>query len=146
VHVELTVVSRPGQEPLPPHPAWMRVVRAEGKEIVRLLPDVIATVIPRPRSAYNDLALPIKLFDYLAYGRPVLVTDCDEQARVVRQSGAGIVMGDDVAAMADAIGRVASASASELDRWSTSAHAAARSASWSARAATILRTIVPRDD
>lgn len=143
--VELTVVSRPGQEPPPPHPAWMRVVRAEGDAIVRLLPEVIATVIPRPKSAYNDLALPIKLYDYLAYGRPLLVTDCEEQARVVTDGQVGIVMGDGVAEMADAIGRVASASPSELNRWSSNAHSTARGASWSARADTIVRTLVPTD-
>ena len=104
-----------------PHPAWMRVERAEGTAIAALLPDVLATVIPRPRNAYNDLALPIKLFDYLAYGRPLLVTDCVEQARVVNDASAGIVTSDDVPAMADAIGRVASASADELDRWSSNA-------------------------
>ena len=47
--------------------------------------------------------------------------------------------------MADAIGRLASASADELDRWSSNAHTAAREASWSARAATIVRTLVPDD-
>jgi glycosyltransferase involved in cell wall biosynthesis len=139
--VELVVVSRPGEEPSPPHPDWMRVVRAEGMAIAALLPDVIATVIPRPRSPYNDLALPIKLFDYLAYGRPLIVTDCVEQARVVNEASAGIVTPDDVPAMADAIGRLASASAEELDSWSSNAHVAARGASWSARAASIVRTL-----
>ena len=143
--VELTVVSRPGQEPPPPHPAWMHVVRAEGEAILLLLPDVLATVIPRPRSAYNDLALPIKLFDYLAYGRPLIVTDCLEQARVVTEGQAGIVTPDDVPALAAAIGRVAAAPPSELEQWSTNARAAARAASWSTRAATIVRTLVPGD-
>ena len=143
VDVALTVVSRPGQEPPPPHPEWMQVVRAEGEAITRLLGDVVATVIPRPRSPYNDLALPIKLYDYLAYGRPLLVTDCEEQARVVTDAGAGIVSADDVPALADAVGRIASASTAELDRWSANAHAAARAASWSTRAETIVRTLLP---
>lgn len=145
VMVELTVVSRAGQEPSPPHPAWLRVVRAEGQEIVALLPEVVATVIPRPRSPYNDLALPIKLYDYLAYGRPLLVTDCEEQARVVTDGQAGIVTSDSVPAMADAIGRLMSAPPSELDRWSSNARAAARAASWSERAATIVQTLLPAD-
>jgi glycosyltransferase involved in cell wall biosynthesis len=143
VDVDLIIVTRPNREPPPPHPPWMRVVHAEGEDIVRLLPDVLATVIPRPRTAYNDLALPIKLFDYLAYGRPLLVTDCLEQARVVNDGRAGIVTPDDVPAMADAIGRIASARKSQLDRWSSNAHATARGASWSARAATIVRALVP---
>jgi glycosyltransferase involved in cell wall biosynthesis len=136
--IGLTVVTRPGQEPPGPYPDWMRLVHAEGDEVVALLPGVLATVIPRPRSAYNDLALPIKLFDYLAYGRPLLVTDCLEQASVVRDADAGLVTGDDPEALATGIAQLASAGAGERDRWSANAHAAARHASWSHRAREIL--------
>ena len=111
VKVELEVVSRPGQEPPAPHPEWLHVRHAEGDEIHALLPGVLATVIPRPRGAYNDLALPIKLFDYLSYGRPLLVTDCLEQARVVREADAGIVSADSPDALAKRPMAAASASA-----------------------------------
>ena len=99
--LELDVVSRAGQDPSPPHPPWLRVHRAEGDAIHALLPDVIATAIPRPRNRYNDLALPIKLFDCLSYGRPLLVTDCTEQARVIADADAGIVTRDDPEAIAE---------------------------------------------
>ncbi len=145
VAVELTIVCRPGQEPPPPHPEWMRIVRAEGSAIVDLLPAVLATVIPRPRSPYNDLALPIKLFDYLSYGRPLLVTDCEEQARVVTSADAGIVSGDSARELAVAIGRLAAASAEELDAWSANARGAARAASWSGRASDIVSALVGAD-
>ena len=146
VDVELSIVCRPGQEPPPPHPEWMRIVRAEGSAIVDLLPRVLATVIPRPRSPYNDLALPIKLFDYLSYGRPLLVTDCEEQARVVTAAGAGIVSGDNADELAAAIGRLAAASAEELDAWSANARAAAGAASWSRRASEIVAALVSTGD
>src|SRR5688572_1020100 len=108
VAVDLEIVSRPGQEPPGAHPEWMHVRRAEGDAIHALLPDVLATVIPRPRGPYNDLSLPIKLFDYLSYGRPMLVTDCTEQARIVREADAGLVVGDDVDALAGGIAGLAS--------------------------------------
>jgi glycosyltransferase involved in cell wall biosynthesis len=136
--VELDVVTRPGQDPGPPHPPWLRVHRAEGPAIHALLPNVVATVIPRPRSRYNDLALPIKLFDYLSYGRPVLATNCAEQARVVTDAGAGLVMGDDPAAIADGIVRLAAASPEQVARWSAHATAAALAASWEDRARRIV--------
>lgn len=136
--VGLTVVSGPGQEPPRPHPAWLRVRRAEGKRIHRLLPRVVATVIPRPRGAYNDLALPIKLFEYLAYGRPMLVTDCIEQGRVVREADCGLVVGDSVEELATGIARVVTAPAGELDRLSSNARAAAERASWAVRAERIV--------
>lgn len=142
--VALTVVCRPGHEPLGPRPDWMQIRRAEGAAIHELLPRVLASVIPRPRGAYNDLALPIKLFDGLAYGRPLIVTDCVEQARVVAGADAGIVTADDPAAMADAIVRLAEASTGTLDAWSRKAHAAAREASWSHRARAVLDAVIAR--
>jgi hypothetical protein len=136
--VELTLVCRAGQEPPAPRPDWMRIERAEGDAIHALLPDVVACVIPRPRSPYNDLALPVKLFEYLAYARPLLVTDCPEQAAVVRDAGAGLVVGDAVSALADGIALLATASADQLDDWSARARAAALEATWRSRAEQIV--------
>ena len=132
--VGLDVVSRPGHEPSPPHPEWLRVHRAEGDAVHALLPDAIAAAIPRPRSRYNDLALPIKLFDYLSYGRPLLVTDCTEQARVVTDADAGIVTRDDPAALAEGIVSLAATAPQRIAQWSRNAIAAARAASWEDRA------------
>jgi glycosyltransferase involved in cell wall biosynthesis len=144
VAVELEIVSRPGQEPPGTHPEWMHVRRAEGDAIHALLPEVLATVIPRPRGPYNDLSLPIKLFDYLSYGRPLLVTDCTEQARVVREADAGLVVHDDVDTLAGAIAGLASTPPEQLDAWSRNAHAAAREASWGKRATQIRDLLMDR--
>jgi hypothetical protein len=144
VAVDLEIVSRPGQEPPGAHPDWMHVRRAEGDAIHALLPDVLATVIPRPRGPYNDLSLPIKLFDYLSYGRPLLVTDCTEQARVVREADAGLVVDDDVDALAGAIAALASTPPEHLEAWSRNAHAAARETSWARRAEQIRDLLMDR--
>jgi hypothetical protein len=138
VDLELDVVCRPGQDPDPPHPSWLRVHRAEGRAIHALLPDVVATAVPRPRNRYNDLALPIKLFDYLSYGRPLLVTDCSEQARVVTGADAGVVTSDDPTAMADGLVRLATAPSGQIARWSSNAAEAARAAPWEDRARRIV--------
>jgi Glycosyl transferases group 1 len=140
--LELDIVSRPGQDPLPPHPPWLHVHRAEGPAIHALLPDVLATAIPRPRNRYNDLALPIKLFDYLSYGRPLLVTDCAEQAAIVTGFDAGVVTRDDPRAIADGLVSLATAPTERIARWSTNAAAAARAASWGDRARTIVDLVV----
>jgi glycosyltransferase involved in cell wall biosynthesis len=134
-------VSRPGEEPPEPLPAWLRVERGAAAEIHALLPDVLATVQPRRRSPYNDLAVPIKVMEYLSYGRPLIVTDCVEQARIVREADAGIVVADDADALADGIRRVVTAHSAEIDRWSANARAAADSASWAHRAQRILELL-----
>jgi glycosyltransferase involved in cell wall biosynthesis len=136
--LRLVIVSRRGEEPIGPRPDWLTIRHGEQEEIERLLPQVVATVIPRPRGPYNDLAVPVKLFDYLSYGRPLLVTDCIEQAAVVRRADAGIVTAGDVDAMADAILRLAGAETAELASWATNARRAALDNAWERRARQIL--------
>lgn len=139
--LRVVCVSRPGEEPPAPRPDWLRVERGAGPEIRALLPDVLATIQPRHRSPYNDLAVPIKVMEYLAYARPLLVTDCTEQARIVHDADAGIVVDDDVDAFAGGLRRLATASPDEIDRWSANAAAAAQRSSWAALARGILEVL-----
>jgi glycosyltransferase involved in cell wall biosynthesis len=142
--VGLLCVARPGGEPAEPHPAWLRVARASSDEIAGLLPSVVASVIPRAPGAYNDLALPIKLMEYLAYGRPLLVTDRTETAAVVRDAGAGLVCGDTPDAMADAIVELVAAGPARRAEWATAARRAAERHAWSHRAADVLAALKAR--
>jgi glycosyltransferase involved in cell wall biosynthesis len=93
-------------------------------------------LVPHHRSAHTDATVPHKLFQYMALGRPVLVSDCVPLERIVTETRAGLVFpsgdADALAArvlemhdperarlMAEA-GRAA-----VLDRWNLEADAAA---------------------
>jgi glycosyltransferase involved in cell wall biosynthesis len=132
--VDLICVTRPGDEPEPPWPPWLRIERASSDEIGSLLGEVLATVVPRPPGAYNDLAVPIKLMEYLAYGRPILATPRTETARIVTRSEAGLVVEDGPEGLASGIVRLCAAPEAERVRWSQAAESAARTNSWDARA------------
>ena len=129
-------VSRPGEEPASP-PTWMRIERGSGPEILALLPEVLATVQPRRRTPYNDLAVPIKVMEYLSYGRPVVATDCAEQAAIVRDADCGIVVDDTVEGLAAGLERLLTAGQAARERWAANARRAAERHSWAARAARI---------
>lgn len=138
IDLELICVSRPGEEPAGPPPAWLRVVRAEGRAIDVLLPAVRATVTPRRRTPYNDLAVPIKVMEYLGYGRPLIVTDTVETAAIVNHAGCGLVVPDTAQGLADGIAALAEATPEQLARWGEAARAAAVANSWDERAARVL--------
>jgi glycosyltransferase involved in cell wall biosynthesis len=140
--VRVICVSRPGEEPPQPRPSWLRIERAAGQRIHALLPDVLATIQPRHRSPYNDIAVPIKVMEYLSYGRPVVATDATEQARIVREADAGVIVTDDIDGVAGGIRRIVRASSDELDRWSENARAAAEAASWRSRAERIIALLL----
>ena len=134
-------VSRPGEEPPEPRPDWLRVEHGDESTIRAVLPQVIATIQPRRCSPYNEIAVPIKVMEYLSYGRPLIVTDCLEQAAIVRDADAGLVVDDSVDGLADGIRAVLEAPASQLERWSDNAVAAARANAWSERARRIVAII-----
>lgn len=47
--------------------------------------------IPHPDLPYFHMATPIKLFDAMASGKPVVTTDCAETSEIVREEGCGLV-------------------------------------------------------
>jgi glycosyltransferase involved in cell wall biosynthesis len=136
--LRLICVVPDGQRPREPRPAWLEVVRGGGQEIAGLLPRVLATVTPRLRTPYNDLAVPIKVVEYLGYGRPMIVTDATETAAIVDAAGSGVVVPATTEGLANGIVSVAEASAAQLHRWGDAARTAAAAGSWDIRAAEIL--------
>jgi len=136
--LRLIAISRPGEGLPQPHPQWLDPRHAEGTQIDGLLADVLATVIPRPRTPYNDLAIPIKLMDYLGYARPMVVTDAAETARIVSEARSGIVTGDDPEALAAGIVAVAAAEPAAIEAWGSAAGEAARANGWDLRAQQVL--------
>jgi glycosyltransferase involved in cell wall biosynthesis len=114
------------------------VERGSGDAIHALLPEVLATIQPRVCTPYNHLAVPIKVMEYLSYGRPLVVTNCAEQARIVAEAEAGIVVPDSVEGLAEGLRALLRADAEQLDRWSANAAAAAGRSSWAALAGRIV--------
>lgn len=141
VEVELLCVTRAGQEPPRPHPTWLRIEHASSEQIPLLLGQVAGSVIPRAPGAYNDLALPIKLMEYLSYGRPLIVTPRRETARLVADSGSGLVVGDAPQALADGIQRLLAADTATREAWGRAAQAAALANTWDERAERIVRAL-----
>jgi glycosyltransferase involved in cell wall biosynthesis len=139
--LRLICVTPEGQGPSEPHPEWLEIVHGGEAEILALLPRVLATVSPRLRSPYNDLAVPIKVLEYLGYGRPLVVTDVAETAAIVRAAGCGVVVGATAIGLADGIVAMAEAPPAQLNLWADAARRAAAANSWDDRAATILELL-----
>ena len=57
----------------------------------KFLQKCYVTVIPHPDHIYYHTTLPVKLFDFLACGRPVVATNCRETAKIVQSYACGLV-------------------------------------------------------
>jgi glycosyltransferase involved in cell wall biosynthesis len=138
---ELIWVAPPDEPPRPDLPGWVRLERAQGAEIDRLLPAVRATVTPRRRTPYNDLAVPIKVLEYLGFGRPLLVTDAVETRAIVEAAGCGLVVPDTPRALADGIVEVFRAPFDRIAAWGAAARAHAEANSWAHRATRVIELL-----
>ena len=74
---------------------WVRIAEAPYSSLGETLAEASILTIPHPANPYLDTALPVKLFDSLAAGRPLVVTPRLETARVVSEFRVGAVTAGD---------------------------------------------------
>jgi glycosyltransferase involved in cell wall biosynthesis len=110
--------------------------------LVELLRDARLCVIPRPITEYTNFVIPIKLWDYLSYGKPVVATAATETARILETSGAGLTTPDTAEGLAEGLLKLL------LDqdlarRLAANARAFACSpdSTWDARAGTVIESL-----
>jgi glycosyltransferase involved in cell wall biosynthesis len=83
---------------------WIEIGHAPYEQLGETLAAATVLTIPSPATEYSDVALPVKLFDSMAAGRPLVVTPRREMAAMVEKYGIGVVSkGDDPASLADAL-------------------------------------------
>jgi glycosyltransferase involved in cell wall biosynthesis len=87
--------------------AWIEIGAAPYERLGEELSRATVLCIPHPANEYMDVALPVKLFDSMAAGRPLVVTPRRETAAVVDRQGVGLIaQGDRVEDLAVALGRL----------------------------------------
>jgi glycosyltransferase involved in cell wall biosynthesis len=79
------------------------VHHASGDDLISLYKRADAGIIPLIPSSYNNIAIPVKLYEYLSYGLPVITTDLNEVASFVQSTDCGVVCNADPDDLAQAI-------------------------------------------
>jgi len=77
------------------HEPWIEIGTVEQAGLADALGRATVLVVPHPANAYMDVAVPVKLLDSMAAGRPVVVTPRTETRQIVEAAGAGVVTGGD---------------------------------------------------
>lgn len=140
--VRLMIIGGHGERP-PGLPDWVEVVVSARDDLPRLLAPARVCVIPRPITPYTDLAVPVKLMDYLALGKPIVSTACAETRAAIADTGAALLTTDTSRALAAAIGQVLDDPALAL-ALARRARSVAESDAWvwDARATRVIETLV----
>jgi glycosyltransferase involved in cell wall biosynthesis len=123
------------------HAPWLTVERRSFDELAEVMRSATLAVIPLRSNPYNDLAMPVKLFDCMAFGLPQVVTNCRDMAALVEETDAGLVVQDSVDGLAQ--GMIHLLQDRDLAaRLGQNAYQAVQTAhSWGHRAARILAAI-----
>ena len=114
------------------------------EEIPELVAGAIAGLIPitNPRGRSSTGVSPLKLYETLACGIPVIATDLPGQAEVVRAGKCGLVIPcDDPTALADAVARLAAAPGAAREMGQRGADLVRAEHSWAARAREVDRIL-----
>jgi glycosyltransferase involved in cell wall biosynthesis len=82
---------------------WLHVYHLTGESLEQVYRRSNISVIPRPKSLYNDLAMPVKLFEYLSCGLPIVATNCIEMANFISRNEVGLIAEDDAHSLAGRI-------------------------------------------
>ena len=64
-------------------------------EMLGILADTDAAIIPHLRTENNDASSPNKLYQYMYLGKAVISSDCLSLARIIEETGAGYIYRND---------------------------------------------------
>jgi glycosyltransferase involved in cell wall biosynthesis len=92
------------------------VNRVPQTELVSQLGAAQALIIPRPSHRAVEVAFPTKFTEYLALGKPLIVCDVDETARLVREHRCGLVSNPNPLSIAETIRAGSNLTCTELNQ------------------------------
>jgi glycosyltransferase involved in cell wall biosynthesis len=120
---------------------WLTVEKRTFEELGVVMRAATLAVIPLRINEYNDLAMPVKLFDCMAFGLPLVVTACRDMAAFVQDLEAGLVVGDRADELAQGIMRLLADRDLAMRLGQNSYRAIQSAHSWPHRAAQLLQMI-----
>ncbi len=76
---------------------WLSIFHASGdQELAPLYEKADLALLTAPNTKYRSFAVPIKIYEYISYGKPILVTNCHETEKAVLENQVGWSVPDNV--------------------------------------------------
>ena len=82
---------------------WLKIIHASGNELASIYEKADIALFPRQSDKYIDIAMPVKLFEYLSFGKPVIATKRIEPMKFILENHCGLVCDDDYKSIAETI-------------------------------------------
>lgn len=82
---------------------WLTVFHLSGNELASVYKKAAAGIITKPQNKYNNMAVSVKLFEYISYGIPIISTHSDATDRIINEFNIGITVDDMPEAIANGV-------------------------------------------
>lgn len=79
--------------------SWLDIIHAHGEELIPIYKQADFGIVTLQHDVYNDFAVPVKLFEYLSFGLPVLSSKTSALSHFVEREEIGIAVDDHVEAI-----------------------------------------------
>ena len=142
---KLILVCRPEEWEKFDHPLkrekWISVHHASGDDLAELYSQAQIALVIHKDDAYNRYAIPVKTFEYMSYGLPIVSVRIQALAEFISREGAGVVVDHDPQKMADVIQMITKSQA-EYDSYAASVKEALLSRNlWKHRVDTVVHDL-----
>ncbi|MEW6931940.1 glycosyltransferase [Trueperella pyogenes] len=116
----------------------IQVVHRSGRELIELYRQANVAAIMVDPSHYWQFAVPVKLFEYVNYGKPILVSRSTLAAEIVEKNDWGWAIDNDRGVIARALAELP---ASDIEQTTARVEAARSAHTWVARAKQVARDL-----
>ena len=83
---------------------WLEVHHASGEALAELYKrSSLALVVPKKSIPYNELAVSVKIFEYISYGLPIVTLDSRSMSYIVNTERLGLVSKPDADSLCECI-------------------------------------------
>lgn len=74
--------------------SWLNVIHASGDQLIPFYKKADFGIVTLQNNVYNDFAVPVKLFEYLSFGLPVIASNTTAMKEIVEAGSFGLIVND----------------------------------------------------
>ncbi len=82
---------------------WLHIHHLSGDALHEIYRKSDLAIIPLLKNVYNDIVMPMKMFEYLSHGLPIVATNCTETANFIIHNQVGLIAEDNAESLAEKI-------------------------------------------
>lgn len=85
------------------HECWLEVHHTSGEGLIELYNKAMVALVVHNNNTYNQYAIPVKTFEYMSYGLPIVSVNIQALAKFIKTEDIGVVVDSTPSAVANGV-------------------------------------------